>query len=357
MKLLAKTAIFESDCEAIAAADLPWQRFAGARILITGAAGMIPSYTVGAILAARRLHGFDCQLDLLVRQQERAAARFGELLDEPGVRVLVGDITDHVFDTDYDFVFHGASPARPKQHAGNPAATLRANALGTISLLDQTAPAKPVFVLLSSAEVYGAQASAHAIEEDDFGPLNCYDPRGCYFEGKRLAETAVAVYATQHGITPRVLRFSHIYGPGLALDDGRVQADFAAQAHQGKDIVLLSDGRGVRSYTYVADAVCGMFYAVLLGSEAVYNVADRRGHISILQLAMHFAAASKAPVRVRVPRHQSQQAGVSTQQAGVSKQRYLGLDAGKLLQLGWRPVIPLAEGTRRTVTALVEQEL
>ena len=50
----------------------------------------------------------------------------------------------------------------------------------------------------------------------------------------------------------------------MALDDGRVQADFAADVVAGRHIMLNSDGSAVRTYTYVSDAVAGMFYICLL---------------------------------------------------------------------------------------------
>ena len=66
-------------------------------------------------------------------------------------------------------------------------------------------------------------------------------------------------YSHLYSLQATILRFGHIYGPGMALDDERVQADFAAKVFRGEDLVLNSDGSAVRTYTYVADAVSGLF--------------------------------------------------------------------------------------------------
>src|SRR5262249_57559898 len=97
-----------------------------------------------------------------------------------------------------------------------------------------------------------------------------------------------AAYQAQFGIECRVARFGHVYGPGMALDDSRVQADFAANVVAGQDIVLTSDGSAVRTYTYVADAIAGLFYALLRGDQMAYNIADPGGLVSIRRLAELF---------------------------------------------------------------------
>nr|MYU47446.1 NAD-dependent epimerase/dehydratase family protein [Streptomyces sp. SID7803] len=151
--------------------------------------------------------------------------------------------------------------------------------MGTFHLLDLCVEkAARGFVLMSSAEVYGAQAPGdRAHRRAELRRLRHPQPACVLRRGKRAAETICATYRAQHGIESRVVRFGHVYGPGMALDDGRVQADFAANVVTGKDIVLNSDGSGVRTYTYVADAVAGMFYALLRGDEVAYNVADPDG--------------------------------------------------------------------------------
>lgn len=54
---------------------------------------------------------------------------------------------------------------------------------------------------------------------------------------------------------------------------------------------MMSSGAAMRTYTYVADAVLGLFFAHLIGDDHAYNVANPAGNITIRQLAEAFAAA------------------------------------------------------------------
>ncbi len=344
---VADTARFAADCAEIVDADLPWKELAGNRILVTGASGMIPLHVVGALLEADRRFDLGLDIVLLVHDADRARTKLGRLADAPNATLLAGDVATIRLDGPFDRVYHGASPARPSLHATNPAGTLKANALGTLNVLDQVSDHPCSFVLMSSSEVYGAQPGDALIGEDSYGPLDPYNVRGCYYEGKRLAETAVAVYSHQYGIRGRVVRFGHIYGPGMALDDGRVQADFAADVHAGRDIVLTGDGTAVRTYTYVGDAVAGLFTAELLGDDAVYNVADPAGAVSIRELADAFVASRPdLGLAVRFANGEPPR--------GVSAQKRLGLDSSRLLALGWTPRVGLGDGVARMVGALAE---
>lgn len=131
----------------------------------------------------------------------------------------------------------------------------------------------------------------------------------------------------------------------MALDDGRVQADFAANVVAGKDIVLNSDGSGVRTYTYVADAIAGLFYALLCGDQVAYNVADPSGLVSIRRLAELFT-------EVRPERGQQLRFTNESDARSYSLTKKQGLDSTRLAALGWNPVVDLPTGLNRMVTHL-----
>lgn len=341
--------VFQEDVKSIASAPLAWERYRGQNILVTGAAGMLPIYIVGTLLAANERHGLDLTVTGMVRTPGMARLRLGTAVDRPDFELQTADVIDRIqFDKQFHTVFHGASPARPSLHRNSPVTTLKANTLGTINVLDaQVAQGGGSFVLLSSSEVYGTVTGQGLIDEDSLGSLQHFNPRASYSEGKRIAETALAAYQDEYDIRALSLRFGHVFGPGLALDDGRVQADFLADVVHGRNVRMMSAGTAMRTYTYVADAVLGLFVAHLIGEDRVYNVADPYGNVTIRQLAETFAAARpEKGLRLEFANPDDDRS--------YSPVASLGLSAERLGALGWAPHHTLAEGVNRTIASYEE---
>lgn len=344
--------VFKEDVAAIADADLSWDRYRDSQILVTGASGMIPMYILGTLLAANDRYDLGLHVTGMVRNVKKAEKRLGTALQRSDFTLMEGDVIErHTFERGFSTVFHGASPARPSLHKSSPTTTLKANTLGTINLLDALVDAGgSSFVLLSSSEVYGSVEGTDLIGEDAEGTLQHFAPRASYSEGKRIAETALAAYAAEYGINALTLRFGHIYGPGMALDDGRVQADFLADVVRGRNIHMMSAGAASRTYTYVADAVLGLFFAHLRGTEQVYNVADNAGNVSIRELAETFVAARPA-------KNLSLDFANPEDDRSYSPVASLGLDSSRLTELGWTAGTNLADGVSRTVRTFEEGPL
>lgn len=339
--------IVDGDIQRILEEDLPWEQLKGTTILVTGASGMIPSYVVYTLLGLNDIRHLGIKVLALVRNEKKARDIFNRLLERDDLELIVSDVTSHLsIDSPVDYIFHGASAARPSEHKAAPTSTIRANLVGTFNLLDIAVEKHSHgFILMSSSEVYGkTDASLSAITESDYGYLDCLNPRSCYSEGKRAAETICASFNAQYGIRCCIPRFAHIYGPGLGLDDGRVQADFASNVFNGEDIVMKSDGSSKRAYTYVSDAVSGIFYILLKGTDMAYNVADSSSIISIRHLAEAFIA-SRPEKKLRLI------VDIDKRSAGMfNPAKFIGLDDSKLKTLGWTPKVGIAEGTKRMVS-------
>ena len=347
-----KSSIIDEDVKRIIANDLPWDVFRGKTVLITGASGMIPSYFLYTFLALNDIRDMGVKIIALVRNGEKAKRVLGSMLDRDDVELVCQDVSEPLqIDEHVDYIFHGGSAARPAQHKTSPTSTIRANLIGTFNLLDKAVQDKAEgFVLMSSSEVYGKQLSddGDAITEDDYGRVDTLDPRSCYSEGKRAAETICSCYNAEYGIRVLTPRFAHIYGPGLALNDGRVQSDFAANVVRGEDIVMNSDGSSVRAYTYVADACAGVFYALLKGDGIAYNIADNNSIISIRELAEAFVASRpekglKVVIKAQTDGSRS-----------YNKVKFIGLDGSRLEALGWKPEVQVKEGTARMISHFEE---
>ena len=345
-----RTSVVQRDVTSIIAEPLPWSQLEQARVLVTGANGMIPSVAVLALLEANRAYNLDLVVFALARNGNQARAVYGDLLDRADLGLWEQDVTAPLPDeVAITHIIHGASAAQPRKHSSNPVGTLNANLRGTQNLLDAAATwASKSFALMSSAEVYGDTSSVSGmISETDYGPIDILNPRACYSEGKRASETIAAVYSYQYSIPYTAARFGHIYGPGLRLDDGRVQADFARDVMMGRDITLQSSGAAQRTYTYVSDAVTGLFTAMLLGESGAFNISDVSGLVSIRELAENFIAA-------RPEKRLEMKFETESDRFARNNVKFLGLDSSKLASLGWQPRVSLSEGIDRFLTHLEE---
>lgn len=339
--------IIQEDINQILAWDLPWATFRDKTILVTGASGMLPSYVVYTLLGLNDRHKTNIKIIGLVRNEEKARKILAPILERSDFQLSTKDISKPLdFEGDLDYIFHGGSAARPNEHGVHPTGTMKSNILGTFNLLDLAISKKcDGFIFFSSSEVYGQiPDQIEPISETQYGSIDLLNPRSCYSEAKRACETICASYSKEYNIRCVLPRFAHIYGPGLSLDDGRVQTDFAANIIRNQNIIMNSDGSAVRAYTYVSDAITGLFFALLKGKGMAYNIADVNRIISIRQLAEAFIAArpeKKLSLEFKIPENKM---------GFYNTTKYIGLDNKKLSALGWEAIVDLQNGVDRMLS-------
>jgi UDP-glucuronate decarboxylase len=337
---LAQNRIVREDVARIVSAVVPWQDLAGATILITGAAGLLPSYLVETLVHLNTaVLPKPVRIVALVRNAATATARFRQHLEQGRIELLVRDVCEPLPDQlRFDYIIHAASQASPRYYGVDPVGTLAPNVVGTSNLL-AAAARSPVrgFLFMSSGDVYGIlPESTRVFGERDFGHLDCATVRSCYGESKRMGETMCVAWAHQFGVPTRIARPFHTYGPGMRLDDGRVFADFVRDILAGGPIVLHSDG-----FCYIADATEAFFRILLTGeTPEAYNVANAKADVSVAELAELLA----------------RQFGVRIERAPRTGDGYLPSpipfsrpDIAKIGRLGWEPATGLEEGFARTV--------
>lgn len=335
----------EQDLAQIAAARLPFSKLAGKSVLVTGAAGFLPAYVVETLLYLNERRGLGIRVIGLVRRMANARRRFAHYRGRRDLRLIAGNAARPPrLPGPVSFILHAASQASPKFFGPDPIGTLAPNVLGTAALLELARRKKAAFLFFSSSDVYG-QATARRLREEQAGIVDPLDPRSCYAEAKRMGETLCASWHRQHGVRAVIARFFHTYGPGMALDDGRVFSDFVADVVAGRDLVVRGDGKAVRSYCYLADAAAGCFATLLKGEPGcAYNVGNDRTVTDVWGLAQRLARLfpQKRLSVVRSPRCR----GSSYQ---VTPYHRFCPDVSRLRALGWTPRHGLDSGFRRTV--------
>lgn len=283
-----------SICDALAT-DL--KNAAGKTIAITGAAGFLGFY-LSKTIAHWNLH---CDNDdriglVMIDTFQRGRPQWIDALsEEPDIAVFTGNVVEQLDSmlADADFIIHAASIASPIFYREHPIETMDANVQGLRNILDfamiRSKRGRPLDGILyfSTSEIYGDPSENDIPTPETYrGNVSCTGPRACYDESKRYGETLCVNFAHQHQIPVTVARPFNNYGPGLKISDKRAPPDFANDVLNGRDIVLLSDGKPTRTFCYVSDAITGYYKVLFNGVPGEsYNIGNDSPEVAVLDFA------------------------------------------------------------------------
>lgn len=343
--------VLENDLNNIIEQQIDWEKLRNKTIMITGASGMVGSYFVRTLLKLNEVNNMNIHVVCVLRDVKKIGA---DIRDNASAEIFIHDVTKPIeYNGDIHFIIHAASPASPLIMKSDPVSTIAANVLGTFHTLELAQKKKAEgYMFISSREIYGQPSeNQEFFKEDTYGFVDPLDPRSCYPEGKKAAETMCASFRAQYGLNTKVARLAHTYGPGMSIYDGRVQADFLKNVIFNEDIIMKSEGLPVRTYTYIADAVAGMFMILLNSKDMVYNIGDENAKISIRELAemlVKITPEKELSVKMEIPEGGTK--GCAPFTLGI-------LDSTKLRDIGWKPLYTIEEGFLRTIQYLeIEKE-
>lgn len=262
------------------------------KILITGASGFLGQYLAAALAYANREKGLGASVTCVgLRKIPPLLASIVRGNSDMSYKRV--DLANPFKLADFDFIFHAAGYGQPAKFTADPLSVVKINIEATMSLLKSSPHA--TFVFFSSAEVYGdVPRELLPVGEDYNGNCALHSPRSIYAEAKRLGE---ALCMAQNRTHAKIVRISHVYGPGLPIDDRRVMSEFIQKALTQKKIVLLDEGRAVKTYGYIADVISMILYIAVHGKKGVYNVGGK-DKISIRELAEKIGSLCDADVIV-----------------------------------------------------------
>lgn len=309
-------------------------------ILVTGGSGFIGSALVRALL--RDGHA----VRVLDDNSRGAPRRLKEVAAD--IEFIEGDIRDPdavLRATEgMDEVHHLAFVNGTEFFYSIPETVLDVGVRGMINVID-ACRGKNVgrLILASSSEVYQTPPQ---VPTDESVPLIVPDPsnpRYSYGGGKIISELMAINYGRKYFDRVLIFRPHNIYGPDMGWEHvipqfaRRLKA--AALKHPSGPLPfeLQGSGRQTRSFCHVDDLIAGVLVMREKGDHlGIYHVGTR-DEISIADLAARVAACAGREIRLI---EQPEPVGATARRCP---------DIAKLERLGYRPLVPLAQGLPATV--------
>lgn len=333
------------------------EKLKNSSVLITGATGMLATYITSSLIYINKNLGYNIQIYALLRNSDKAKEKFGDYVENLNFHLVIQDVTEEIkINEKIDYIIHSAGSASPYFILNDPVGIIKANTLGTINVMELAKKCDVKKVLYTSTrEVYGkVDDNVYEITEDIVGKLDQTDSRSCYPESKKMGENICKSYQLQYKIPFNNVRIAHSYGPGMTINnDGRVMSDFIYCTVNNKDIALNSDGTAKRAFCYINDAVTAIFTVLLNGKDGEsYNIANETEEIQIKDVAIMLTNIFKEK-NLKVTYLDSSKVN----RDGYSKIERVKLSTKKLEGLGWKPLVKLEEGLRRTVNSFRKEEI
>jgi nucleoside-diphosphate-sugar epimerase len=301
-------------------------------ILVTGAAGLIGGRLVSRLAAEG--------VDVIATDRRGAEAPPGarwatvDLMDGPALTALVRE-------TQVRAVVHAGAISGPMVAAGDPHQVMAVNVGGALNIAEASLRAGvDRLVALSSAGVYGAQATLDPVRED--APLNATDTCGA---SKIAGETVLRAYRHDHGLPAIALRPSSVYGPGRTT--ACFIRDMIDHARLGEPLVLARAGVCRRQFVHVDDVVAAILGA--LRAPRLDDFAFNVGGGTWLSEQEVVAAAAPVLPGLRI---------ASSDGAARCLDGHMGpLDMARAgAAFGFSPSVPLAEGIAAYAATLRQVE-
>lgn len=244
----------------------------GAKILVTGGAGLIGSTTIDLLLSKHA----PTQIVIIDDMVRGTMANIDQVLKDPRVRLVRGDICDAAavkrVTKGMDAVIHFAA-LRITACAADPKRAMQVMCDGSFNVVDaaREAGVKKI-VAASSASVYGLAESFPTRE--DHHP---YNNQTWYGASKVMLEGLLRSYYAMYGLPYVAMRYFNVYGPRMDLHGKytEVLIRWMDRIAAGQAPLILGDGKQTMDFVYIDDVARSNVLALLSDAEdEVFNVAS-----------------------------------------------------------------------------------
>lgn len=290
---------------------------AGQRVLVTGGSGFVGRTVVPLFLR----HGVEVVVADRVPYPDAAVPTVQGDLTDPAVR-------DAAVTADLTGIVHLAAITSVLRSAEQPQETFDTNVVMTHGLLE-LARTRSVgqFILASTNAVVGNVGTNTITEATPLHPLTPYGAT------KAAGEMLLSGYAGAYGMTTAALRFTNIYGPGMAAKDSFVPRLMRA-ALAGGGVQVYGDGKQARDLVHVADVAAGVLAAWQRRFSGTAIIGAGRS-VTVLDLIEAARTATGAPLPVEhIPAKTGEMPAVIVDVSLAAE------------ELGYQPRLDLADGLR-----------
>jgi len=331
--------------------------FVGKNVLVTGGSGFIGSALID------RLISLGAHITAFYHTVDFQRPLFGQMtVGSPPLayaieRTVVGDLRvpadlrEAVSVSEPDIVFHLGALTQVTEARGRWYDAAMVNTIGTINVLEAIFNIAPNcdIVVASTDKVYGkGEINDRFSERIPLFPDHPYDA------SKAAADILARAFSKHSGVNLQVTRLANVYGPG-DTNWKRIIPYTIRRTMQNKIITLRSDGKHIRQYLYIDDAVDAYLeIAFGIGTDhgfkpgCAWNVAPDDDHmvIEIVRIVQNVMAARGYNIL---------RSGVEILGKAEDEASWLKIDDGRMRShFKWKPKVQIRLGIENTVDWMTE---
>jgi dTDP-glucose 4,6-dehydratase len=310
-------------------------------LVVTGCCGFIgQTFTRMALDLGYMIYGIDKMTEV---SNDNAIYDFYDHKNGKNFTFVQEDIKDLTYLPDCDWVVNFAAESHVGTSIINSNEFMNSNVLGVQNLLElvrtkqSNVADRPVFVQISTDEVYGDLGEGFHTETDMLNPSNPYAA------SKSSADLLVLAWARTYGIKYNIMRPTNNYGKGQFPE--KLIPLSVKNLRRGRKIKLHNEGEPIRTWLHIEDTVNAILTVMNKGEiNNIYNISgglEKKNIDTVKEIIYNYHGKDA-----------NWKDYVDFGCVRVGQDQRYALDDGKLRALGWEPYMNFDEQLKK----IVEQE-